>query len=150
MIVEAQIQQHEARKARLARLYAPTTSSVTQRPKAVRKTIPRPAILPEVRTSTWAPRTKWQALARELPRAIRKDRVLTKQVVRELWRSGFAWNEVSGPSRFRPIPTIRFRLIRMVRDACPRMSLRSIGALFGGRHHATIINALQNTAESGQ
>lgn len=104
-----------------------------------------PAPKPTVRPETWAARAKYRTIASGLPGTLRNDRVLAKRIVRELWRSGLSWRDIIGQSRRAPHVAARFRVIRIVSDARPRLSLPSLGKLFH-RDHASILHALRRTA----
>ena len=99
---------------------------------------------PKPARRTWKARAKYRALAGELPGSFRNDRVLTKRIVRELWRAGLTWPDIVGHSRKAPLVAARFRIIRIVSDARPRLSMPSLGKMFN-RDHATIIHALRKT-----
>jgi chromosomal replication initiation ATPase DnaA len=56
---------------------------------------------------------------------------------------GYDRSAIVGPRRFRPLSNARFDAIAAVKKAHPHLSLNALGRIFGGRNHATILNALR-------
>jgi chromosomal replication initiation ATPase DnaA len=56
---------------------------------------------------------------------------------------GYSRSDIVGPRRFRPVVAARFDAIAAVKQAYPTLSLNALGRIFGGRNHATILNALR-------
>ena len=62
---------------------------------------------------------------------------------------GLSIGEIVGPSREVPTVRARFAAIYAVKRVHPRLSLSQMGRLFGGRHHTSILSALQKMERCG-
>lgn len=145
MIVPAQREQHERVMAARARMAMPRRVAASQ-DFITHETAPPLLALVRPAPRFGILRRRWRDLANGLPILIRKDRSLTKACVRELWRSHLTWPDIVSARRLKPYVQSRYRLLRIVKDERPQLSLLALGRLFGGKNHATVLHALRKTA----
>jgi hypothetical protein len=50
--------------------------------------------------------------------------------------------DITSKDRYHSLVVVRFALIRKITQAYPKVSLKALGALFGGRDHSTILHAI--------